>query len=135
MALNGDERTSTYQHAWQRSGGFARCFVDIACEKGAALVERKTAKDANEAGVKQETFIDTTSHEVRNPVLVMLHCKEDTDQAMRDQNNFDIPSILTAIETINGDVDMNVSKAANQKPQKRATALEAHDQKVERGGG
>ncbi|KAL1581741.1 hypothetical protein WHR41_09503 [Cladosporium halotolerans] len=82
-------------------GGFICCVVDITCEKGAALVERKAAKDANEARVQQERFIDMISHEIRNPLSAMLHCAEDIDEAVSDPNNFDISSIKEAIETIN----------------------------------
>lgn len=81
--------------------GFICCVVDISCEKGAALVARKAAKDADEARVQQERFIDMISHEIRNPLSAMLHCAEDIDEAVSDPNDVDISSIKEAIETIN----------------------------------
>lgn len=98
MPLDGDD----LRHISTRDqGGFICCIVDITCEKGAALAERKAANDANEARVKQERFIDMMSHEIRNPLSAMLHCAEDIDEAVSDPNDFDISSIKEAIETIN----------------------------------
>lgn len=98
MPFDGDD----LRHISMRDhGGFICCIVDITCEKGAALVERKAAKDANEARVQQERFIDMMSHEIRNPLSAMLHCAEDIDEAVSDPNDFDISSIKEAIETIN----------------------------------
>lgn len=98
MPFDGDD----VQHISMRDhGGFICCIVDITCEKSAALVERKAAKNANEARVQQERFIDMISHEIRNPLSAMLHCAEDIDGAVSDPKNFDISSIKAAIETIN----------------------------------
>jgi signal transduction histidine kinase len=82
-------------------GGFICCMLDITCEKGAELVEREAAKNAIEARMRQERFIDMISHEIRNPLSAMLHCTEDIDEAVSDPEDFDISSIKEAIETIN----------------------------------
>jgi hypothetical protein len=82
-------------------GGFICCMLDITCEKGAELVEREAAKNAIEARMRQERFIDMISHEIRNPLSAMLHCTEDIDEAVSDPEEFDISSIKEAIETIN----------------------------------
>lgn len=85
----------------QDHGGFICCLLDITCEKGAELMEREAAKNAIEARVRQERFMDMISHEIRNPLSAMLHCTEDIDEAVRNPENFDISSIKEAIETIN----------------------------------
>lgn len=52
-------------------------FTDITEQKWAAEVERKRTEDALEAKRQQESFVDITSHEIRNPLSVSLQCSEE----------------------------------------------------------
>lgn len=53
------------------------CFTDITEQKWAAEVERRRTEDALEAKRQQESFVDVTSHEIRNPLSVSLQCSEE----------------------------------------------------------
>ncbi|KAI7721175.1 hypothetical protein KC353_g1578 [Hortaea werneckii] len=95
----GDENL---QHVSLREyGGFICSIVDISSEKSAELSERKAAKDARERKEQQERFIDMISHEIRNPLSAVLHCSEDIEEAIHDQNNVDVKAIRESVETIN----------------------------------
>lgn len=53
------------------------CFTDITEQKSAAETERRRTEEAIEAKRQQESFIDVTSHEIRNPLSVALQCSEE----------------------------------------------------------
>lgn len=95
----GDENL---QHVSLREyGGFICSIVDISSEKSAELAERKDAKDARERKEQQERFIDMISHEIRNPLSAVLHCAEDIEEAIQDENRVDVAMIKESVETIN----------------------------------
>lgn len=53
------------------------CFTDISEQKWAATIERQRTEDAMEAKRQQESFVDITSHEIRNPLSAVLQCSEE----------------------------------------------------------
>ncbi|KAK4553207.1 hypothetical protein LTR86_009737 [Recurvomyces mirabilis] len=85
----------------QERGGFICSIVDISSEKGAEISERRAAKEAKERREQQERFIDMISHEIRNPLSAVLHCSEDIDEAISDEDNVNLGAIKESVETIN----------------------------------
>jgi signal transduction histidine kinase len=52
------------------------CFTDITPSKKAELLQQKRSEDALAAKKLQEAFVDITSHELRNPMaVVLLECE------------------------------------------------------------
>jgi len=58
------------------------CF-DISQFKWAERVEKVRAEDALEAKRQQESFIDTWSHELRNPLSAVVQCADSAMQSLR----------------------------------------------------
>jgi signal transduction histidine kinase len=52
------------------------CVTDISQLKWAERVQQQRTEDALEAKRQLETFIDTTSHEMRNPLSAITHCAD-----------------------------------------------------------
>jgi signal transduction histidine kinase/CheY-like chemotaxis protein len=60
------------------------CFTDITEQKRHEEVQKQRLVDAIEAKRDQENFIDITSHEIRNPLSVVLQCGEEIIAACKD---------------------------------------------------
>jgi signal transduction histidine kinase len=52
------------------------CVTDISHLKWAESWQARIAQDAHDAKRQQEAFIDTVSHEVRNPLSAIVHCAD-----------------------------------------------------------
>jgi PAS domain-containing protein len=52
------------------------CVTDISHLKWAERIQQQRMEDALEAKRQLETFIDTTSHEMRNPLSAITHCAD-----------------------------------------------------------
>ncbi|KAL2353327.1 hypothetical protein BJ546DRAFT_1027251 [Cryomyces antarcticus] len=61
--------------------------TDISAQKAAEDVFRKRMDEALEMKRQQENFIDTTSHEIRNPLSVILHCADEIVASLKDYQN------------------------------------------------
>jgi PAS domain S-box-containing protein len=51
--------------------------TDVSNQKFAEEVQKKRVEDAMEVRRQQQNFIDVTSHEIRNPLMVVLQCSEE----------------------------------------------------------
>lgn len=60
------------------------CVTDISHLKWAEAWQARIAKDARDAKRQQEAFIDTVSHEVRNPLSAIVHCADSIFLALDD---------------------------------------------------
>lgn len=88
----------------EEHGGFICSVVDITPEKSAASDQRKAAEEADERKKQQERFIDMISHEIRNPLSALVHCVEDINDALReeeDDGQVNTKQITEALETMN----------------------------------
>jgi signal transduction histidine kinase len=85
-------------------GGFICSVVDITSEKSAENDQRIAAQEAIERKQQQERFIDMISHEIRNPLSAMVHCVEDINEALKENEQtgkIDPEPIAEALDTIN----------------------------------
>ncbi|KAL8413790.1 hypothetical protein RB594_005145 [Gaeumannomyces avenae] len=55
---------------------FTGCLSDISMQKWQLERERQRKEDAIESKRQQESFIDITSHEMRNPLSAIIHCAD-----------------------------------------------------------
>jgi signal transduction histidine kinase/AmiR/NasT family two-component response regulator len=87
----------------EEHGGFICSVVDITPEKSAENHQRKAAEEADERKKQQERFIDMISHEIRNPLAALVHCVEDINNVLEDENGngqVNTIRIAEALETI-----------------------------------
>lgn len=59
------------------------CHTDVSHLKWAESVQIRSAEDARDAKRQQELFIDTTSHELRNPLGAIMQCAESIASSLR----------------------------------------------------
>jgi PAS domain S-box-containing protein len=57
--------------------------TDVSNQKFAEEVQKKKVEDAMEVRRQQQNFIDVTSHEIRNPLMVVLQCSEEIGSMMK----------------------------------------------------
>lgn len=81
------------------------CFCEISQQKWAEGLQKRRIDDLLEAKRLQESFIDMTSHEMRNPLSAIIHCAD---------------SIIGALEQ-----DGKAVVSANADPEAVSTALDA----------
>lgn len=62
------------------------CVTDISRQKWAESFQRKRTEDALESKRQLENFIDTTSHEMRNPLSAIVQC---ADEIITSHSNLD----------------------------------------------
>lgn len=55
---------------------FTGCLSDVSLQKWQLERERQRKEDAIESKRQQESFIDMTSHEMRNPLSAIIHCAD-----------------------------------------------------------
>jgi signal transduction histidine kinase len=85
-------------------GGFICFVVDITSEKSAESDQRKAAEEAGERKKQQERFIDMISHKILNPLSALVHCVEDINDALREEEEngqVNTKQITEALETMN----------------------------------
>jgi PAS domain S-box-containing protein len=66
--------------------GVMGCVTDISHLKWAEQLQINTAEAAKEAKRQQERFIDTTSHEIRNPLSAILQCADGISTVSQQTN-------------------------------------------------
>jgi PAS domain S-box-containing protein len=87
----------------EEHGGFICSVVDITPEKSAENNQRKVAEEADERKQQEERFVDMISHEIRNPLTALVHCVEDINGALQEENDngqVNTKQITEALETI-----------------------------------
>lgn len=113
---HGDEQLEREVAAW----ALAVCFsmfedgnrstimyvTDISQQKWAAAVESRHANAAELARRQQENFIDTISHEMRNPLTAIIHLAESIAKSHDNLNGSD-----ASYETCKRIVDSNIEAA------------------------
>ena len=78
--------------------------TDISQQKWAANLEKRRTEEAMEHKRQQENFIDTTSHEIRNPLSAILQCADEIVNSLSEAK--------TGGESISGEVlDGNINAA------------------------
>ncbi|KAI5361157.1 Putative PAS domain, signal transduction response regulator, receiver domain, CheY-like superfamily [Septoria linicola] len=60
------------------------CLVDISRQKWMEGFQERRFREQNERRRQQETFMDTTSHEARNPLAAITLCADDLNSTMCD---------------------------------------------------
>ncbi|TKA80462.1 hypothetical protein B0A49_00846 [Cryomyces minteri] len=76
--------------------------TDISAQKAVEDVFRKRMDEALEMKRQQENFIDMTSHEIRNPLSVILHCADDIVASLKDSQNSTSGSSASTTSTNRG---------------------------------
>ena len=78
--------------------------TDISQQKWAADLEKRRTEEAVEHKRQQENFIDTTSHEIRNPLSAILQCADEIVNSLTETKALG--------ETVSGEIlDNNISAA------------------------
>ncbi|KAI5467336.1 hypothetical protein BGZ63DRAFT_23770 [Mariannaea sp. PMI_226] len=73
------------------------CITDISSQKWAEKVQSERREEAVELKRQQESFIDITSHEMRNPLSAILQC---ADQIANNISAFNLHNDREAVETL-----------------------------------
>ncbi len=63
------------------------CLSDILLFKWAESIQRQRTIEALESKRQQENFIDTTSHEMRNPLSAIVQCADLIVDSLEDLRN------------------------------------------------
>lgn len=80
------------------------CFCEISQQKWAEGLQRRRIDDLLEAKRLQESFIDMTSHEMRNPLSAIIHCADSIIGALEQDGktivfpNADLEAVSTALD-------------------------------------
>ena len=62
---------------------FTGCFSDVSLQKWQLQLERDRKEEAIESKRLQDSFIDMTSHEMRNPLSAVIHCADAVINSLR----------------------------------------------------
>jgi len=73
-------------------------FTDITPTKKAELLQQKRSEDAIAAKKLQEAFVDITSHELRNPMAVVLLECESIINSLANNGDINSPLPINALE-------------------------------------
>ncbi|KAJ9663795.1 hypothetical protein H2201_005516 [Coniosporium apollinis] len=95
-SINGQNAELDQGTAWILASGYAEvnsdgtlknvvCWItDISAQKAAAKVLQIKMDEALERKRQQENFIDTISHEIRNPLSAVLHCAKAIESSLNE---------------------------------------------------
>ncbi|KAK0703440.1 putative histidine kinase group protein [Lasiosphaeria miniovina] len=88
--------------------GFAGCLSDVSLQKAQLDREKERKEEAIESKRQQESFIDMTSHEIRNPLSAIIHCADAITATLA------LVRELMCGEACKAVVAANVAKAASE---------------------
>lgn len=74
--------------------------IDITAHKTAEDLLRRRMDEAVEEKQQKERFVDTISHEIRNPLSAMIHCTDEIIENVRQTTTEKSHTVLEAAETI-----------------------------------
>lgn len=101
-----------------RITGIFGCLVDISRQKWMEGFQERRFKEQTERKRQQETFMDTTSHEARNPLAAITLCADDLNSIVReilDGEGDDLVIPRRTATALLESIDIIVSCARHQK--------------------